>query len=944
MSKSFADNRVDKVDRTHWKDVDKFNVYYPEISRGDASYVYYAMNQSEKVVVKTYASEWMFDNAKILETELSNLQKLSTLGLVPKLLRKPLRTRNNIYLVMELCNCGSLNMWMKPIEATDGSVSDSKKKTPLPADIIRNISQFLASALIQFKGMKMLHREINPMHILANADDKGNLAYKLTGLHFCKDISKDKATSFVGTIDYIAPEASVEGPYDYAADMWSTGITLYELAMGSTMAKIDPQFRVRIKSGKCPLFPLKIDPVLHDLICKCLIYDPKKRLTPESMLDHPFLNGKPLASPAQEQDPEEWERHRKEKKRLKQLEEERLKKKKPVKTLTRAELLKMISSDFAKYMEYVNDTEDHKIKLKCETKTDLDPYVLKSTRPLSRGGFSEIYLCTHKATGEEFALKIVKTSKMTDVKIASLLLGEVEIMLELNLDLENLCPFGIKVQDYFVYSNKKRDPNGLPFTNDLCIILEYCNGGDLDDYIRKLRRQKKEFPLEELKLIAWNSACGLNEMHKRKMMHRDIKAKNILVVEDPTTKELIDIKLCDYGLSKKVAEHEELKGGTVLGTLDYFAPELYEMMEKRMRGDPAEMVYDYKVDVWSYGVLLYFALYGKTIMEPPGSKYSVMNQKKIKYPELPGVPEEYFNLLKSALTFDPKKRPSFSELLNDPFFNMVVIQPKVKLYPYSQGQLLGTSQNRTKVYKCQKGSKTYAMKVIENTDIDKKSLTREIDTLSKLKNNNNVIRLHDYFSISDKVHIIFDFYNGGNLEDYVIKRDKQKKSLSNKEAIFLAFCVLNGLKDIHTHNIIHRDIHPSNILLSVNEDTVTNAVISDFGFARILIDMKAATQVFTPYMSPEIMFPELGNSHNSKTDIWSFGMLVYFLIFGIHADKHKLNHNLAKMVRSGDVKYDEGRAAMYPELVGIFKRCLKVNPDERPTAPELLMKIGRAHV
>ena len=426
-------------------------------------------------------------------------------------------------------------------------------------------------------------------------------------------------------------------------------------------------------------------------------------------------------------------------------------------------------------------------------------------------------------------------------------------------------------------------------------------------------------------------------MHKRKMMHRDIKAKNILVVEDPTTKELIDIKLCDYGLSKKVADHEELTGGTVLGTLDYFAPELYEMMQKRMAGDPTEMVYDYKVDVWSYGVLLYFALYGKTIMEPPGSKYSVMNQQKIKYPELPGVPEEYMNLLKSALTFDPKKRPSFSELLNDPFFNMVVIQPKVKLYPYSQGHLLGTSPNRTKVYKCQKGSKTYAMKVFENTDIDKKSLTREIDTLSKLKNSNNIIRLHDYFSISNKVHIIFDLYNGGNLEEYVVKRDKQKNPLSNKEAIFLAFCVLNGLKDIHTHNIIHRDIHPSNILLSVNEDTVTNAVISDFGFARILIDMKAATQVFTPYLSPEIMFPELGNSHNSKTDSWSFGMLVYFLVFGIHAEKYKLNHNLAKMVRSGDIKYDEGRASMYPELVSILKKCLKVDPNDRPTAPELLM-------
>eukprot|EP00826_Nyctotherus_ovalis_P033436 TRINITY_DN2709_c0_g1_i12.p1 TRINITY_DN2709_c0_g1~~TRINITY_DN2709_c0_g1_i12.p1 ORF type:complete len:938 (+),score=351.29 TRINITY_DN2709_c0_g1_i12:166-2979(+) len=915
--------KIDKTDRVHWKDVKNFNVYSPEISRGDASFVYFAMRGAETVAIKTYAAQWMFDNEKILETELNSLYLLGHNGFAPKLLEKPLRTRNNIYLVMELCNCGSLDMYLK-----------AKKKFPMA--IVREVMAFLGRLLLELKKSKMLHREINPKHILAHCDSNGVATYKIVGLLFCKDISTGQATSFVGTPDYMAPEAAQESPYGTPADIWSVGITLYEIAVGISPLKVDPNFRMSVKNGQLPKFPAdcQVDLALKDLICKCLLFDPRKRITPESILEHAFIKGGRVANPLPGLDDT--------KKEIKEVKKEAVKKevkkeeKKHFKELSRRELQKIIESDFTRYMEYVNATEDHKIKLKCETRTTLDPYVLKSSSPLSRGGFSEIFRCTHKVTGEEFALKIIKTSKMTDVKIAQLLLGEIEIMLELNMDMENLCPFAIRVEDYFVYKNLNKDPDGLPYKNDLCLIIEYCNGGDLDDFVRKLRRKKKEFPLEELKLISWNSACGLNEMHKRKMMHRDIKAKNILVVEDPNTNELIDIKLCDYGLSKKVAEYEELNGSTILGTLDYFAPELYNMMERRVAGDPGEMSYDYKVDVWSYGVLLYFCLYGKTIMEPPGSKYAVMKQKKIMYPNVAGVPETYLNLVKRALTYEPEKRPTFAELLNDPFFSVVVIHPRIKLYPYTLGKLLGEGEAKiTKVYQCNVGDKVYAMKIIEESKVDRKRLTGEIDTLSKLKNSNNIIRLHDYFAINNMIYLIFHYYDGKDLENYI--KSRKSAPLSNNELIFIAYCVLNGIKDIHTRNIIHRDIHPNNVLLSLNTDkSVKNAVIGDFGFARILLEESSGTQVFTAYASPEMTLPDFGGVYDSKTDIWSFGMLIYFLVFGIHPTEHPQNHNVAKILRSGAVKYDEKRAKECPELVALMHQCLKVDPKQRPSAPELL--------
>jgi len=894
--------------RVHWKDIEKYKVYSPAIVRGDASHVYLGYRDQNEVAVKAYTSQWMFDNKKVWKNEINNMGTLLNFGLVPRLLERPFQTKNNIYLIMEFCNCGSLDMHIE-------------RKVGIPIEEIKEVSYFLAFALVQLKLLSILHRDINPRHILINRSNDGKISYKLTGLQFCRDIKKKTVNSFVGRLEYASPQAASEVDYSYEADVWSMGVTLYELAVGLTTLQVDPDFRIRSRNGKPPLFPPKrtFDPALRDLICKCLIYNPKERITAEMILDHPFLTGGKIEAPLPDPEPVP--------KKLKPKVDPS-----PA-ILNKRELLKIVQTNFEKYMEYVNLTENHKIKLKCERRTTLLPYKLKHNSPISHGGFGSIYVCTHNSTGEEYAIKVVATSKMTDVKIASLLLGEVIIMLELNMDLKNICPFAIRLVDYFVYSNTHNTKDDIPYKNDLCLVLEYCNGGDLDNHIRK-RRKVGGIPLEELKLIAWNSACGLNEMHKRNMMHRDIKAKNVLAIKN-SNDEVIDVKLCDYGLSKKVAEHQELMASTILGTLDYFAPELYEMMEKRMAGEDTAVNYTSKVDVWSYGVLLYFVLYGKTIMESPGSKVTVMKKRHIIYPDVKGVPDSYMDLIKKALTYDPNKRPSFGDLLTDPFFAITPIQNKLNLFPYIQGKLIGTgSSNRTKVYQCTKGSSTYAMKIIEGDSVDKKRLIGEIDTLTKLRNNNNTIKLYDYFAINNTIYLILEHCNGGDLRSYM---QSKESSISTKDKVFIAYCILNGLKELHTRNIIHRDIHPNNILLILNHDnSVKNAVIGDFGYARVLLEGNAQTKFFTSYTSPEMVLPDLGGAHDSKTDIWSFGMLLYFLIFGIHADHYAGNQSLTNILKKGDIKYDEVKAKSNSELVELMKKCLKINSKDRPSAPELL--------
>jgi serine/threonine protein kinase len=66
----------------------------------------------------------------------------------------------------------------------------------------------------------IVHRDINPQHVLVNCDESGCVDYKLTGFHFCKVVNEERVYKpFVGTIEYSAPEVGSEGSYSFKTDI-----------------------------------------------------------------------------------------------------------------------------------------------------------------------------------------------------------------------------------------------------------------------------------------------------------------------------------------------------------------------------------------------------------------------------------------------------------------------------------------------------------------------------------------------------------------------------------------------------------------------------------------------------------------------------------------------------------------------------------------------------
>ena len=120
------------------------------------------------------------------------------------------------------------------------------------------------------------------------------------------------------------------------------------------------------------------------------------------------------------------------------------------------------------------------------------------------------------------------------------------------------------------------------------IVMTYCTGGELFDYLRA----RGNLSEKETAKIIYQILHGIAHCHAKSIVHRDLKAENVLF--ESTSHERI--KIIDFGLSKKIyAEHLH----SLVGTAKYISPEL-------IKGD-----YNYKCDIWSIGIICYLLLYGE---------------------------------------------------------------------------------------------------------------------------------------------------------------------------------------------------------------------------------------------------------------------------------------------------------------------------------------------
>ena len=161
----------------------------------------------------------------------------------------------------------------------------------------------------------------------------------------------------------------------------------------------------------------------------------------------------------------------------------------------------------------------------------------------------------------------------------------------------------------------------------------------------------------------------------------------------------------------------------------------------------------------------------------------------------------------------------------------------------------------------------------------KASLQNEIDVL-RFIDHPNLIKLDSVYENENSFFMIFELFEGGNLRDYI----EERGIMTEMQASLLIKLILEGVKYLHSKNIMHRDIKPENILFrSSNIFDKNQIVLADFGLATFNhVPKYVHGNCGTPgFIAPEIFFFSHENDHYGlKCDLFSVGVTLFYILTG----------------------------------------------------------------
>ena len=280
---------------------------------------------------------------------------------------------------------------------------------------------------------------------------------------------------------------------------------------------------------------------------------------------------------------------------------------------------------------------------------DSNPPIVKSNtvyetvRFLARGAFGDVNLVKSIEDSRLYAIKTIFAERESEMK---------EMLREVRFLRMNRHACIIEVYDGFIISNPKM----------LYIVMPYCEGGDLDGYIKNTRKNKTNIPEE--KILKWSMQIGLaiHFLAENGLIHRDLKPNNIMLLEGGDL-----VKVVDFGLAVDMLD---TRGNAPVeaGTPYYMAPEILQGVK-----------YTYPVDCWSFGVMLHEML---RLDLPFRGKSTADLVRSILEDAPPPIPAHYSSGIKSIaaalLIKDPLLRMGMAGMLMHP-----LLQPRTLAFPTS---------------------------------------------------------------------------------------------------------------------------------------------------------------------------------------------------------------------------------------------------------------------
>ena len=348
--------------------------------------------------------------------------------------------------------------------------------------------------------------------------------------------------------------------------------------------------------------------------------------------------------------------------------------------------------------------------------------------------------------------------------------------------------------------------------NYLNIVMEYCDGGDLSQFIEKNKENKK--PLEEN--LIWNIflkiTIGLAALHKSKILHRDLKSLNIFLTKN------LDIKIGDFGVAKILTTTGFAK--TIIGTPYYLSPELCD-----------ELPYNDKSDVWALGCILYELC---TYNHPFNAQCQASLILKIIQNKPEPINDIYSDDLKKLINIILDKnhltRPSCYDILNCPFViekaKEIGLYEKIKcLYPNINS--LNKKDNCNNLYFNSYTDINEVKINSSNNNEGKKILHTEEIQNNKIINNKKYIKLDSLVNYRNKSKDKSKEKKGKNNLNIKIKRFKERTERSKSYDINISKSKSKEKKKKKNNNMSHRLTESINKSKSKDRKNKVNKSIDD---------------------------------------------------------------------------------------------------------------------
>ncbi|KAI3777100.1 hypothetical protein L1987_46894 [Smallanthus sonchifolius] len=228
-----------------------------------------------------------------------------------------------------------------------------------------------------------------------------------------------------------------------------------------------------------------------------------------------------------------------------------------------------------------------------------------------------------------------------------------------------------------------------------------------------------------------------------------------------------------------------------------------------------------------------------------------------------------------------------------------------------------------------------AVKVIPKskmtTTIAIEDVRREVKILRALTGHNNLVKFYDAYEDHEKVYVVMELCEGGELLDRILSRGG-KYSEDDAKAVLIQ--ILSVVAFCHLQGVVHRDLKPENFLFtSKDENSPLKAI--DFGLSDFVKPDERLSDIVGSayYVAPEV----LHRSYSTEADVWSIGVIAYILLCGSRPFWARSESGIFRAVLKANPSFDEAPwPALSSEAKDFVKRLLNKDPRKRLTAAQAL--------